>query len=155
LTSSIYLSTYNYELDTWKNVLCWDLDLSSNNLRTTVKKDGNIYGISGSDFFRVIRQDSLEIIIDPDSPLFQYPSMYTIFADGNDIWIGMEGQVVKYADENIEIFNLENSGIPQAAINSIVKDENDNLWFGTSGGGLSIYNPNGVTDDILAKASLK
>jgi len=154
LTSSNYISTYNYELDTWKNVLCWDLDLSSNNLRTTITKDGNIYGISGSDFFKVIRQDSLEIIIDPKSPLFQYPSMYTIYADGNDIWIGMEGQVVKYADENIEIFNQENSGIPQAAINSIVKDENDNLWFGTSGGGLSIYNPNGVTDDILAKASL-
>ena len=154
LTTSNYLSTYNYESESWKNVLCWDLDLNSNNLKTTITSDGRIFGINNTDFFRVIRQDTLDIISNRESTIFRDESINTIFADGNDIWIGMEGQVVKYADENIEIFNQENSGIPEAAINSIVKDENDNLWFGTSGGGLSIYNPNGVTDDILAKASL-
>ena len=70
------------------------------------------------------------------------------------VWVGTYGNGVarfalnpQYSGSNWTSFNQGNSPIGYDYIEGIMCDKNGNIWFGAQdyGGGVSVYNPNGVT----------
>lgn len=66
----------------------------------------------------------------------------------NSVWIGSYGLGInKFNDGSWSQFTTENSGIGYNYIEGIMADKYGNIWCGAQdyGGGVSVYNPNGVT----------
>ena len=66
--------------------------------------------------------------------------------DGNNIWIGTNGGLVKLDKiTGIPIYyNTSNSGMPDNWVRAIAIDGNGTKWIGTFGGGLAAYNEDGI-----------
>jgi len=67
----------------------------------------------------------------------------------NSVWVGTYGNgVSRFDGTSWTTFSTANSGIGYNYIEGIMADNHGNLWFGAQdyGGGVSVYNPNGVTD---------
>lgn len=66
----------------------------------------------------------------------------------NSVWVGTYGNgVSKFDGTSWTTFTTANSGIGYNYIEGIMADNHGNIWFGAQdyGGGVSVYNPNGVT----------
>lgn len=62
----------------------------------------------------------------------------------NHIWCGFDGGLAKYDRTNWTFYTTSNSALPSGWVTSIVIDSNGNKWLGTYGGGLAVFNENGV-----------
>ena len=62
----------------------------------------------------------------------------------NQLWAATNQGLVKYDQTNFFNFRVGNSGLANNQILSVSVDMNENLWMGTAGGGLSIFNENGL-----------
>jgi ligand-binding sensor domain-containing protein len=63
--------------------------------------------------------------------------------DGTNVWIGGYGQGLLKINKNtqeIQLYHCFNSGIPSNHIWSIAIDNQKNVWCGTWGGGLTMFN---------------
>jgi ligand-binding sensor domain-containing protein len=70
-------------------------------------------------------------------------SSIAIDAKGNK-WFGTTVGVVKFDNINWTIYNRSNSGLPDDWVYSIKIDAQGNKWFGTWGGGIGVFNENGI-----------
>ncbi|MBK8944882.1 MAG: T9SS type A sorting domain-containing protein [Ignavibacteriae bacterium] len=87
------------------------------------------------------------IVYDMENSSLPCNNIYSITIDKDDNkWIGAENNLVKFDGSNWEVFNSSNSGLPTHEIQTIVIDEYNNKWIGTNGGGLVVFNENGITD---------
>src|SRR5690606_26381345 len=67
-------------------------------------------------------------------------SVRSLLLDSNNIlWIGTENGVVKKENDALTYF-FEEDGLALISCWAIAEDSNKNLWFGSYGEGLSIYN---------------
>lgn len=66
----------------------------------------------------------------------------SMFADGNDVWIGTSGGVVRYNITNDQhlMYNIETGSLLSNGVFHVSK-YGDRIMVGTYGGGLSIYDP--------------
>ncbi|RYM35148.1 T9SS type A sorting domain-containing protein [Brumimicrobium glaciale] len=62
----------------------------------------------------------------------------------NDLWIGTREGVARFDGANWDFLTTENSGLPHSVVYDFEFDDLDNVWMATGGGGLAVYNPNGV-----------
>ena len=95
-----------------------------------------------------------DILIDGDDNVWigvWYPFPYTIIRGGfkNYNPFGL----LYYKDDNWNYFSTDNSGLPTNDVTSLAIDQNSNIWIGTNGGGLSIYNENGVVTGLADETS--
>lgn len=69
----------------------------------------------------------------------------SLFVDSNStLWIGTENGLVKKENEVFNTF-FEEDGLALNSCWAIAEDENKKMWFGSYGGGVSIYNGNKFT----------
>ena len=70
-----------------------------------------------------------------------------IAIDGDDIWVGTRGGFVMINNKTRKttFYNKANSGLPHNGISCIAIDENNNKWIGAFGGGLAVFNENGIS----------
>jgi ligand-binding sensor domain-containing protein len=72
----------------------------------------------------------------------------------NNKWLGTRGGVAKFDGTTWTSYNLTNSGITSDFVTSIAVDRGNNKWIGLisgttgTGGGLNIFNENGLTVSI-------
>jgi len=66
----------------------------------------------------------------------------------NNKWCGFDGGFAKYDGQSWELFTTDNSPLPNEWVTSIVIDTLGNKWLGTYGGGVAIYNENGVVTSV-------
>ncbi|KAB2878690.1 hypothetical protein F9K33_12065 [bacterium] len=69
----------------------------------------------------------------------------TIAFDKEDhMWIGTDLGVAYYDNTQWVVYNTENSGLSSNNITGIAFDKKNNVWIATFGGGLNVFNPNGL-----------
>ncbi|MFA8341625.1 MAG: two-component regulator propeller domain-containing protein [Rhodothermaceae bacterium] len=67
----------------------------------------------------------------------------------NNLWIAAYGLgLVKFDGNNWRVFDTQNSPIPDKYVFCVEVDKYDNIWVGTLGQGIAIYNENGITLDM-------
>jgi len=88
-------------------------------------------------------------------------NIYALAEEGNDMWVGTNGGVVKL-DKTTGIptfYNTSNSGLPNNWVYSITIDNSGTKWMGVYSGGLAAYNENGIPvsikEDIATEYNLK
>ncbi len=83
----------------------------------------------------------------------QAPSNAVWFATGH-FFNGSNSGLARYDGSTMEIFTPSNTagGLASSAVRSIYQDKNGLIWFGTIGGGASVYNPK---EKIWANLSTK
>lgn len=71
----------------------------------------------------------------------QVNAFYELAIDANDTkWIGSKiGGLIKFDGADWQVFNIDNSGIPDNYAWSLVLDEVDNQWIGTKKGGAAKF----------------
>jgi len=107
-----------------------------------------------------------------DSTIYPQSNCFVLDND-NNIWIGagsqlfLGGALIKYNGADFTIFDTSNSILPSGYINDIDIDKYNNIWISvhgywdrainkTYGGGLVIYNPDGVTGIMdIAQANIE
>jgi ligand-binding sensor domain-containing protein len=83
----------------------------------------------------------------PDSN-FWYLGAIAIDKD-NNVWCGFDGGLAKFDGTIWDIYTTENSQLPAKWITSIVIDVYGNKWLGTYGGGLAVFNENGIVTNAI------
>ena len=85
--------------------------------------------------------------VDENNPFaLQYDDILCLYEDyTGTIWFGTDGAGVGYYDEHLNKFNILTNGQTPNGVNvdvirSIVVNENNDMWLGTSGKGLSLVN---------------
>jgi hypothetical protein len=144
------VSIYNYTSEDWRFLSFNELGLSQSYLSMYIDPDENIIAANGRSLLSINEETGIDTI----ATLSGYPELenfFTTFVDQDTIWLGMKGGVAKYYDNTFEILGRHNSGIVNGYINTIVRDDNGNLWFSGTSGGLAIYNENGLSEDFLDK----
>lgn len=65
----------------------------------------------------------------------------SIAEDGNILWIGTKGGLVKYdkGSEEKTFYNTVNSGLPSNAVEAIALDDKGNPWIGTYDAGIALF----------------
>lgn len=72
-------------------------------------------------------------------------SILKILIDRNENkWLATGGGLVKYNDTVWTVYNDSNSPIASNSLTAISQDSNTNIWIGTFGAGLSVFNENGI-----------
>ena len=66
------------------------------------------------------------------------------FDKQNHMWIGTDQGVVFYDYDQWTVYNTDNSGLSSNNITGIVVDKKNHVWIATYGGGLNVFNPNGL-----------
>ena len=104
--------------------------------------DGAIY--TATQFGLFVKSGTIFTLVDGFGiDHFEYGT-YSLFMEENqDLWVGGRDYMVRYNDGVQEVFDLQNSGLPDGNVSSIAQDDNGNLWLGTDSG-LALYNPDGV-----------
>jgi len=82
----------------------------------------------------------------PDSN-FYFLGAIAIDAENNK-WCGFDGGLAKFDGDNWEVYTTSNSPLPEEWVTSIVIDLLGNKWLGTYGGGLALFNENGIVTDV-------
>jgi len=93
---------------------------------------------------------SFDVIPPPDGA--RNLGAVTIDSDGNK-WCGFDGGFAKYDGNSWELFTTNNSPLPNEWVTSIVIDTLGNKWLGTYGGGIAIFNENGVVTSIKTNST--
>src|SRR5690606_2289297 len=76
-------------------------------------------------------------------------NVYAIsFDNQNNPWIGTYAGISYFDGANWHQFTAENSGLPAGGVMDIEFDNYENVWIATNGGGIGVYNSNGVQLDI-------
>jgi len=70
------------------------------------------------------------------------------FDNQNHLWIGTWKGASYFDGSNWILFSTDNSNLPHNVVNDFEFDEYGNVWIGTGGGGIGVYNPNGVNLSI-------
>jgi len=70
-------------------------------------------------------------------------NLFSVYTLKHIKYIGTSSGLAIYNDTNWTVFNENNLPLPSSTISSIVTDKYWNIWIGT-GGGLAIYNANGI-----------
>jgi len=153
LSSNTGLSVYEYDDMTWTRYDFRDygLDLRSADLR--LADEGIIWGYNAYQFFRMTDLMDLEILYETRTEDSVRENITTMLVEDGKVWLGAILGIYMYEDSTMQKFDSSNSGISSGRVNAIVRDKNDNLWI-SAYGGLSIYNPDGVTDDLVEKTGL-
>jgi ligand-binding sensor domain-containing protein len=73
----------------------------------------------------------------------------SIAIDGSgNKWIGTSDGLTKFDGTTWTVYNSSNSGLPGNSIGPIAIDGIGNKWIGTYGGGLAVFNENGISESI-------
>lgn len=68
----------------------------------------------------------------------------SLLDDGEDgLWVGTDNGLIHDSKDQTEIFNKDNSGLPNNWITTLLPDSQGGLWIGTNGGGLVHYTGQG------------
>ena len=144
------LSIYNYESDSWTLVDHSDMNVSRAPITFVTTSIGEIYGMSYDEFFK-LDQNLAEVLMTPEmigqNDHFRFSS---ILVDSKDrIWLGLNGLVAVYDSGEWSYLTRENSGMVNGYITHIQEDVAGNYWFGSSTGGIAIYNEDGLDDQFF------
>ncbi len=63
---------------------------------------------------------------------------------GKDIWFATDNGVIQFDGTHWNSHRTSNSSLPVNDVRSLTTDDNMNVWIATAGGGLAIYNAEGV-----------
>ncbi len=66
------------------------------------------------------------------------------FDHADRLWIGTDQGVVLYDSEQWIVYHTGNSSLTSNNITGIVEDKKGNIWISAYGGGLSVFNENGI-----------
>jgi|GEM_PF-4341941 len=66
----------------------------------------------------------------------------------NNVWIGTYFGASLFDGSSWTLFNVTNSGIPHNTILDFEFDDFGNVWMGTAGGGIGVYNADGVSLNV-------
>ncbi len=104
--------------------------------------DGTTY--AGTQFGLYIQEGNVFQLVEGTGQNQLVYGIYSLFVDNvGDLWAGSLDYLVRYRDGIQDVFDLQNSGLPDGNIGSISQDANGNLWLATLGG-VALYNANGV-----------
>jgi len=155
-TNDLWLSTYNgvsiynYESDSWTLVDHSDMNVSYDPITFVTTSTGEIFGFARNEFFR-LDQNLAEVLITSDTiGLGDSFRFWSIMVDSKDrILLGLNGLVAVYDNGEWSYLTRENSSMVNGNITSIQEDEAGNYWFGSSTGGIAIYNEDGLDDQFF------
>lgn len=144
------IAIYNYISDQWRFLSFNALGLPQSYLAIHISPNQDLIATVGQSIIRLNNETTVDTI----ASLSGYPELEKFFStlvEQDTIWLGMKGGIAKYYDNSFEILDRTNSGIVNGYINTMARDENGNLWFSGSTGGLAIYNPDGLSDEFQNK----
>lgn len=155
-TNDLWLSTYNglsiydYESDSWTLVEHSEMNVSHDPITFVTTSTGEIFGMARDEFF-ILDQNLAEVLITADTigegDDYRF---WSIMADSKDrIWLGLNGMVALYDNGEWNFLTRENSGMINGYIQYIQEDKDGNYWFGSSSGGIAIYNEDGLDDQFF------
>jgi ligand-binding sensor domain-containing protein len=72
--------------------------------------------------------------------------------DQNNMWIGTGEGVAQFDVSNWSVMTTENSGLPHNVVYDFEFDDLGNVWMATWGGGIGVYNSNGVNLSVYENA---
>ena len=85
--------------------------------------------------------------ISPSVTNFNFQAVNDVVC-GKNIWFASDHGLMEFDGDSWKNYRVDNSGILSNDIRSIGMDEHNNIWLGTAGKGLVIYNPAGVALSI-------
>jgi hypothetical protein len=156
ITNDLWLSTHNglsiydYESDSWTLVDHADMNITHDPITFVTTSKGEIFGIAYNEFFK-LDQNLAEVLITPESigPGNHF-RFWSILVDSKDrICLGLNGLVAVFDNGAWSYLTHENSGMVNGLISYIQEDEAGNYWFGSSTGGIAIYNEDGLDDQFF------
>jgi ligand-binding sensor domain-containing protein len=81
--------------------------------------------------------------VNPSVTNFEFQTVYDVVCDKN-IWFASDHGLMEFDGDTWKNLRVDNSDIPTNDIRAISMDENNNIWIGTAGKGIVIYNPAGI-----------
>lgn len=72
---------------------------------------------------------------------------------GKDVWFASDNGVIQFDGTHWISHRVNNSSLPVNDVRSLATDDNMNVWIATAGGGLAIYNPEGVVLSVESTTS--
>lgn len=85
------------------------------------------------------------IVYDTTNSAVPSNRIQAIAFDRNDhLWIGTDQGAAFYDNEQWTVYNTGNSGLGSNNVTGIAVDSKNNVWIATYGGGLAVFNPNGL-----------
>ncbi len=130
-----------YSLNAGKVSYWGDSSRYMRNSITVVRTDGKglwigtygdgMYAWNGSDFYRV----------DLQHELYRQTVLDILVEDQQHLWLSTLNSGVIHYNRNTHTFTriTEQEGLSNNHVRTVFKDNNDNFWFGSSGGGVSHY----------------
>ncbi len=74
---------------------------------------------------------------------FEFQTVYDVVC-GTSIWFASDHGLIEFDGRQWKNFRVNNSALPTNDIRTLSMDLDNNVWIGTAGKGLEIYNTNGV-----------
>lgn len=94
-------------------------------------QNGEIYRFDGN---------TIEYVTDLCISQQFFESVLDIYEDSNNsIWVGGNLGLCHYADGGTSVYTSSNSNLSHSTVTSIDKDSSGNLWIGTLGGGVNMF----------------
>lgn len=133
---------------TWKRLKLENFDLASCFPTSLFLNDKNelLSGIKGTmgGYLVKIKTDHIEII-NNDQNKCLISGVNQIVYDRNEVWMATGNGIISVSKTKFcENLNSNNSSLSHDYVSSIAIDKIGNKWIGTIGGGLFIYNKNGI-----------
>lgn len=69
-------------------------------------------------------------------------------------WVGTTKGMAKFDGKNWTVYNENNSGLPMNEVTAIAIDSHGNKWITTNGGGLAVFNENGIVLDVKGQSGV-
>lgn len=153
ITSEAGISIYNYATKTWQIINLKDHGLFHKGANIDMDSNGILWGHNSREFFRMTDVDDIEILYDLWDGASVFGRFRCMLVEDDQVWLGLDEGMLLFQNDEFTRYNSLNSGLSNGLVNGFARDMNNNLWI-SSHSGLSIYNPNGVTDDLIAKTGL-
>lgn len=123
--------------------------LPDNNIRAvSFDKEGVAWIGTNSGIAR--KEGNIWTIYNPSNTGFYFQQVYAIrYVESSDvIWFATNHGLLKHTGSDWFNLRVDNSGLTNNQILAMDVDDNSNIWLGTAGGGLNIYNEGQIVLDI-------
>lgn len=126
----------------WRTYNTTNSALQSNDVKSIgFDKNDNIWICTANGIVRV--SGNIWTYINHSITGFPFQSVNDVVC-GSNIWFATDNGVIEYDGTHWLSHRVDNSSLPVNDVRAIDMDTNLNIWMATAGGGLAIYNANGV-----------
>ncbi|MGC8896665.1 MAG: two-component regulator propeller domain-containing protein [Bacteroidota bacterium] len=154
----IWVGTYGsgaarFSSGTWTIFTSANSGLSDNHVTSiAVESNGTLwFGTYGGGICRFDGSTWETFHVNGEGPISDYIKALAFGQSDSIVWVGTRHGVSAYDKKEWKSWTTSNSGLAMNDVNAVTVDDFGNVWLGTNGAGLSIFNDHGIVLDVQDK----